>query len=148
MHRRVLGGIIGLISLMGVSAGFAAEHQVNMLDNGPDGMMVFDPSFLKINKGDTVKFVVKDMGHNIISHVVPAGAQAWKGTVNQDLVVTLDHEGVYIVECDLHTALGMVGVIQVGKPVNLDAARAAAARMAQGMAMNAERLDQYLAKVK
>jgi pseudoazurin len=139
---------VGVVLWTGVVAAFAAEHRVNMVDSGPDGIMVFDPSFLKVNKGDTVKFVVKDMGHNIISHVVPGGAQTWKGTVNQDLTVTLDHEGVYIVECDLHTPLGMVGVIQVGKPVNLDAAKAAAAKMAQGMAMNAERLEQYLARVK
>ncbi len=148
MHIHVFKIVVGLVFLTAFSAGFAAEHQINMVDNGPDGIMVFDPSFLKINKGDTVKFVIKDMGHNIVSHVVPDGAQTWKGTVNKDLVVTLDHEGVYIVECDLHTPLGMVGVIQVGSPVNLVAAKSAATKMAQGMAMHAERLEQYLAKVK
>lgn len=148
MRNELVGKAAGLMFLACASSAVAGEHQVNMLDNGPDGIMVFEPSFLQISKGDTVRFVVKDKGHNIIARVVPDGATAWKGTVNENLTVTLDHEGVYIIECDLHTPLGMVGVIQVGAPVNLEAARKAAAGMAQGMAMNAERLEQYLARVK
>lgn len=148
MRRHLAHAVAGLFLMAAAGAAVAAEHQVNMVDNGPDGIMVFDPSFLKIGKGDTVRFNIKDKGHNIMSRVVPDGAKPWKGTVNQNMTVTLDQEGVYIIECDLHTPLGMVGVIQVGNPVNLDAAKKTAAGMAQGMAMNAERLEQYLAKVK
>ena len=40
---------------------FAAEHTVKMLNSGKDGMMVFEPAVLSVNKGDTVKFVATDM---------------------------------------------------------------------------------------
>jgi len=34
----------------------AAEHQVQMLNKGAEGPMAFEPSFLKIAPGDTVRF--------------------------------------------------------------------------------------------
>ena len=33
---------------------YAADHVVKMLNNGDDGMFVFDPPALKIKVGDTV----------------------------------------------------------------------------------------------
>ena len=38
--------------------------------------------------------------------------------------VTLDKEGVYGVKCSPHYGMGMVALIEVGKPVNLDEAKA------------------------
>ena len=43
--------------------------------------------------------------------------------------------------------LGMVGLIQVGSPVNLEAAKAAASVLSKKMAMGAERLDEYMGKI-
>ena len=140
-------GFGALLATVGMSLASAAEHQIMMLDNGPDGIMVFDPPYLKVNKGDTVTFVAKDPGHNVISGYVPDGGPTWKGHVSQNLSVTLDTEGVYIYECDLHNPLGMVGVIQVGKPVNLTEAQKAAEKISASMAMSAERLQSYLDKV-
>lgn len=139
-----------LILILSISStAFAADHKIDMLDKDSNKqMMTFDPPFLKVNAGDTITFIAKHPGHNIISRVVPAGAADFKGDVNKDLTIKLDKEGVYIYECDLHVMLGMVGVIQVGKPVNLDAAKAAAAKLKKKMAMSPERLDEYLSKVK
>ena len=33
---------------------FAADHVVKMLNNGADGMMVFEPGYLNVVPGDTV----------------------------------------------------------------------------------------------
>jgi len=127
----------------------AKDHKVQMLDTNSSGdIMVFDPPFLKINKGDTVTFVATSPGHNIISRLVPPGAKDWKAGVNHDITVTFDTEGVYIYECDLHKFLGMVGVIQVGKPTNLEAAKKTAAELTAGMAMSAERINDYMSQVK
>ncbi len=55
-----------------------------MLDQGPDGqMMVFEPSFLKIEPGDTVTFVPTDKSHNseTILGMIPEGAEAWRGKI-------------------------------------------------------------------
>jgi hypothetical protein len=41
----------------------------------------------------------------------------------------------------------MVGVIQVGSPVNLEGARKAGAEISKSMAMSADRLQSYLDKV-
>jgi len=136
-----------LISILSVTDSRAADHRVLMLDTGADGIMVFAPAFLKIAKGDRVTFVAKDPGHNVVSRLVPDGASPWKGTVSTDLTVSFDQEGVYIYECDLHKPLGMVGVIQVGRPVNLNQAQDAADGITAGMAMSSERLRQYLEQV-
>lgn len=136
-----------MIGLLASSAAFAEDHKIQMLDTGADGLMIFEPAYVKANTGDTVTFIAKDPGHNIISRHVPEGAQNWKGAVSNNLTITLNKEGVYLYECDLHRMLGMVGVIQVGKPVNLTAAKAVAAELSKKMAAGGERLQEYLAKV-
>src|SRR5687768_4999552 len=43
----------------------AREHQVKMLNKGSDGsLMVFEPAFIKVAPGDTVKFLATQKGHN------------------------------------------------------------------------------------
>ncbi len=128
---------------------FAQDYKIAMLDTGSDKeLMVFEPAFIKANVGDTISFVAKSPGHNIISRLVPAGASEFKGQVDKDLSIKLEKEGVYIYECDLHKMLGMIGVIQVGKPANLAEAKAAAEKLKPKMAMKSERLDDYLAQIK
>ena len=103
-----------------------AEHQVQMLNTGADGeMMVFDPAFLKVEPGATVTFVPTDRSHNseTILGMIPEGAEAWKGKINQEVSVTLTQPGIYGYKCTPHYAMGMVGLIQVGDELpNLDAA--------------------------
>ncbi len=44
--------------LMGLAgAAIAAEVEVKMLNKGAEGLMVFEPALVKIEPGDTVKFV-------------------------------------------------------------------------------------------
>ena len=139
--------LVLVMGLLATSTAFAANYQVKMVDESAAGNMIFEPGYLKANVGDTVTFVVKSPGHNVISRLVPPGANSWKGTVSQSITVTLNKEGVYLYECDLHKMLGMVAVIQVGKPVNLEEAKVAAAALSKKMAMGAERLDEYMGKI-
>ncbi|HWA48851.1 MAG TPA: pseudoazurin [Dongiaceae bacterium] len=112
-------------ALLGAPAG-AAEHEVKMLNKGTEGMMVFEPSFLKIAPGDTVHFVATDKGHNVLSieGMIPAGAAPFAGKMNEDVTVTFDQPGAYGFECKPHYGMGMVGLIVVGEPVNLAEAKA------------------------
>ena len=106
---------------------YAAEHVVQMMSRGTDGTpMVFEPAYLRIAAGDTVRFVPAQPGHNAesIEGMVPPGAQPFKNPFNGETVVTFTVEGVYRYKCLPHYGMGMVGVIQVGAPVNLDAAKA------------------------
>ncbi len=117
------------LSLAMLSGAHAAEHEVQMLNKGPEGLpMQFDPAFLKIEPGDTVKFVATDKGHNAetILEMIPEGAETWKGKINEEITITFNEEGIYGYKCMPHFAMGMVGIIQVGDDVsNLDSAETA-----------------------
>jgi pseudoazurin len=104
----------------------AAEHEVRMLNKGEKGVMVFEPDIVRAAPGDSVRFVVVDKGHNaeVIKGMLPEGAQPFKGKINEEVVVTFDQEGVYGVKCAPHYGMGMVALIEVGNPVNLEEAKA------------------------
>lgn len=126
----------------------AAEHVVKMLNSGAEGSMVFEPSYLKVAVGDTVVFEPTEAGgHNSESLLVPAGAKPWKGDPDTEIRVKLTKEGVYLYDCAPHKLLGMVGVIQVGKPVNLAEAKAVASREETNFMMGKDRFDKELAQV-
>lgn len=126
MNRIAALAVAVVISSSIGNGALAAEHEVRMLNKGPDGQaMQFDPAFLKIEPGDSVKFVPTDKGHNSesILDMLPEGAETWKGKMNEEVTVTFDVEGIYGYKCQPHFALGMVGVIQVGDSTdNLDSA--------------------------
>ena len=110
----------------------AKEYQVKMLNKGSDGsLMVFEPAFIKLVAGDTVKFIATQKGHNAetIAGMAPAGARPFKGKINEEIVVRFPKEGLYGYKCLPHMGMGMVGLIQVGKPVNKAAATAAAQKL-------------------
>jgi pseudoazurin len=105
----------------------AAEVEVKLLNKGSDGaVMVFEPAFLKIAPGDTVKFVSTDKGHNAesIKGMLPEGATPFVGKNNEDITVKFEQEGVYGIKCLPHYGMGMVALVAVGKPGNLDQAKA------------------------
>lgn len=109
----------------------AKEHQVKMLNSGAAGLMVFEPAYVKIAPGDTVKFLASSKGHNAesIAAMTPAGGIAFKGKINEEIVVKFDKAGVYGYKCLPHAGMGMVGVVQVGAASNKGAAVAAAAKL-------------------
>ena len=123
------------------------EYEVKMLNFGNDGSMVFELGFLKVNVGDTVHFKSVDMAHNSESStgLIPVNASGWKGNINEDISITLTEEGVYVYQCTPHLILGMVGVIQVGSPTNIDQIKENLGSLT--FAVNAERLQGYIDQV-
>jgi pseudoazurin len=110
----------------------AREWQVRMLNRGEDGRaMVFAPEFLVVQPGDTVRFLATDRGHNAesIAGMIPAGATAFRGRINEEIVVRFSEPGLYGYKCLPHLGMGMVGLIQVGRPVNRAAVAQGAARL-------------------
>ena len=124
-------------------------HEVKMLNAGADGTMVFEPPVLKVSVGDTINFVLVDPMHNSASfpNMIPSNAESWNGTINENISVTLDVEGVYVYNCTPHAMMAMVGVIQVGEAVNLDEVKSAASQIKSTFVMNQERLDDYLSRL-
>jgi pseudoazurin len=104
----------------------AGTHEVKMLNMGADGMMVFEPSFVAVEPGDTVTFVPTDKSHNAetVDGMLPEGAEPFRSKPSQEFSVTLDKEGVYGIKCTPHYGMGMVMVVQVGEGANLETAKA------------------------
>lgn len=128
--KKILAALIGtaLMTALGGPIASAAEFEVHMLNKGKDGAMVFEPSSIKIAKGDTVTFVATDKSHNAeaIDGLIPAEAKPFKGKMNETVKVTFDTEGAYAVKCAPHFGMGMVGLVVVGEaPSNLDALKTA-----------------------
>jgi pseudoazurin len=99
----------------------AVEHEIKMLNRG-ERPMVFEPEFVQAQPGDTLRFVPTDASHNAesIEGMLPAGAEPFKGAINEEITYTLTEEGVYGVKCLPHYGMGMVMVVVVGDPVNLE----------------------------
>ncbi|HKU05016.1 MAG TPA: pseudoazurin [Bradyrhizobium sp.] len=136
--------------LMSASMTLAAEVEVKMLNKGAEGLMVFEPALVKVEPGDTVKFVATDKSHNAesIKNMLPEGAAPFAGKMNENVVVTFDKPGVYGVKCMPHYAMGMVALVVVGKPDNLDQAKAVpqTGKAKQVFATLFDRLTQQAAK--
>ena len=132
------------------SYAFGEDFEVNMLNQGADGVMVFEPSVLKISVGDTVTFKPTNPGHNSasIAGMIPAGASSWDGGMSQEVKVTFTEEGTYVYQCTPHLMMAMVGVIAVGDAsVNLSQVKDAASEKKSEFMMSAERLDEYLEEI-
>lgn len=115
----------GVMAIAVQGAG-AAEFEVHMLNKGEKGTMVFEPDFVQAAPGDTIRFVAVDKGHNAesIKGMMPEGAEPFKGKINEEITYTVSEEGVYGIKCTPHYGMGMVMLVAVGKPVNLEAAKA------------------------
>jgi pseudoazurin len=124
MKKLMMLAAAAVVAMAGAAG--AAEHEVKMLNKGAKGAMVFEPDFLKVEPGDTVKFLVVDKGHDAqsIKGMLPEGVAEFKGKINEEITITIDKEGVYGVKCAPHYAMGMVMLIVAGEPVNAEAAKA------------------------
>ncbi|TPE46988.1 pseudoazurin [Amaricoccus solimangrovi] len=94
----------------------AETFEVRMLNRGEAGPMVYEPDFLRIAPGDSVKFIAATTGHNAasIEGMAPEGAEPFKGQINQEIEIAPAVPGLYGVKCSPHYAMGMVMLIAVG----------------------------------
>ncbi len=124
--RRVIPVAALFAAVMLTGAAYAADHQVEMLNKGEKGTMVFQPDFVIAAPGDTVTFVPTDKSHDAesIPGMIPEGAEPFKGKMNEQITITVEKEGVYGVKCTPHYGMGMVALIVAGNPVNLEEAKA------------------------
>jgi pseudoazurin len=133
------------VSLLAIAPAQAAEHVVKMLNKSGNKQMQFEPAFTLAAPGDTIKFVATDKGHSVesIAEMWPEGAAPVKGAMSKDVTITVEKEGIYGVKCTPHYPMGMVALIEVGKPVNLEKAKAFKAPGAAG-----KRFEELFAEVK
>ena len=122
--KRILVLAAALAAMTLAGGAHAADHEIQMLNKGDKGAMVFQPDFVKAAPGDTITFVPTDKGHDAesVKGMIPDGAEPFKGKIGEKFTVTLTAEGVYGIKCTPHYGMGMVALIVVGQPVNLEAA--------------------------
>lgn len=147
MIRRSLGHLAIAALLLSPLPAAAKEIIVHMKNQGAEGAMVFEPAFVKASPGDVIRFKPTDPSHNAetMANMLPAGATAVKGALNKEMVLTVTKPGLYGIKCMPHFSMGMVGLIQVGKPTAADIAAAKAAKMPP---LSLKRMTAMLAKVK
>ena len=131
-----------------ISLAITAEtYTVKMLNQGTEGIMVFEPAILDVDVGDTVIFEATDAAHNSESMegMIPNGAVSWSGPLSKDISVTFEIPGVYGYQCTPHSMMAMVGIIRVGKNIdNLETLKAVANIKKSSFVMNQDRLDSYI----
>lgn len=116
----IIAAVAGLFTVALSGSVLAAEQTVNA------EAREFKPDIIYIQPGDTVGWT------NMTSHMVasvegvaPEGSQPFQGKLGENLQIKLDKEGIYGYVCTPHLGFGMVGLIVVGKPSNLETAEKA-----------------------
>lgn len=112
-----------LAATLFAGAAQADEIVVHMLNRSDAGAMVFEPDFIVANIGDTVRFVPTDRSHNAetIEGFLPEGVEMVVGAMNEEMVLEITADGLYGIRCKPHFGMGMVALISVGEPTNLEA---------------------------
>ncbi len=127
-------------------AALAEVHEVRMLNRNDTGPMPFEPDYLVIRPGDTVRFIAADPGHNAatIAGMIPEGGAKFIGRIDEEIEVTLEATGIWGVKCSPHYTMGMAMLIQVGDTpateadLPADLPEAARQRMLEILARRAE----------
>jgi len=116
---KLLLTIATAVVVLSMSAGLSLAEtvEVRMLNQGEKGSMVFEPDYLHLQPGDTVKFIATHKSHNAatIDGMVPEGAKGFKGKINEEIEVTFERDGFYGIKCSPHFGMGMVMLIKVGE---------------------------------
>jgi len=146
---RITLGAVGAVALLALAplSAQARDIIVHMKNQGADGAMVFEPSFVKAAVGDTIRFQPSNPSHNAetMANMLPAGATPMKGVMNKEAVLTVTKPGLYGIKCMPHYSMGMVALVQVGKVTPADLAAAKAVKLPP---FAAKRMTAALAKVK
>lgn len=122
-----LFGTVLAAAVLGAGFASAAEVEVQMLNKGESGVMVFEPPLVQVQPGDTVHFIATDKSHDVesVKGMLPDGVEPFKGKMSENFDLTVTKEGVYGVKCTPHFPMGMVALVVVGDPSsNLAATKA------------------------
>lgn len=108
--------LLALVVLTATPA-LAEVHEVRMFNRNERGPMIYEPDFLRIAPGDSLRFIPEQPGHNAasIEGMIPDGAAPFKSKINEDFTITLTVPGSYGIKCSPHFAMGMVMLVMVGE---------------------------------
>jgi pseudoazurin len=121
MNKSATAIILILVCTLSYQA-LGDEIEVRSLNRSSTGFFVFSPDFVRIKPGDAINFVATDKGHQVYSvpGMIPEGAQPFDAKMSQDIKTTFTVPGVYVIACRPHMPMGMIGIVLVGDPTNID----------------------------
>ena len=88
--------------------------QVEMLNKLEKERMVYNPTIVEIEVGDTVSWIAESKGHNVQFVTAPNDIK-FKSKVSKDVDYTFTESGMYLYVCTPHKAMGMYGLVIVKK---------------------------------
>ena len=88
-------------------------------------MFRFEPNYLRIEPGDTARFSGTVGEHTITSvqRMLPQGVEHIEINSLPSKDIKFDIPGIYGLKCRVHNRYGMVALLVVGEPVNLEEAK-------------------------
>ncbi len=93
----------------------AKEYTIEMLNKDENkNRMVYSQEILNVALNDKVTWVPTDKGHNVQMIASPNGLKL-RSKNNKKVSITFDTPGIYFYLCTPHKAMGMIGLIVVGK---------------------------------
>ena len=96
---------------------FSADVTIEMLNKNKETKqrMVYSKELVKIDVGQTIKWIPTAKGHNVEMLSGPDGYELPKKTkLNDEVSIKFDTPGIYLYQCSPHAALGMIGIVVVG----------------------------------
>lgn len=108
--------VLALGALLAATAAHAETYEVRMLNRNETGGMPYEPDFLRLAPGDTVRFIPINPSHNAAAmpEMLPPGARPFKGKIDQQIEVAFTVPGIYGIKCIPHYMMGMVMLVIVG----------------------------------
>ena len=92
-----------------------------MLNKQGKEKMVYSIKVANIDVNDKIVWKSVSKGHNVELIGMPKGVKKFKSKINKDAEFVFKKSGIYLYQCTPHKAMGMIGIVVVGKDkTNLD----------------------------
>lgn len=113
--------LIALIFSLFSNSVIAENHTIDMLNKLGKERMIYSKKVISINLNDDITWKSVDKGHNVEFIGLPKGASKYKSKISKEAKYTFSKPGIYLYQCTPHKAMGMIGLVIVGKDKsNLD----------------------------
>ena len=108
-----------IISVFIFSYGAVAENfSIDMLNKLGKERMLYSKKIISVKIKDKITWKSVDKGHNVEFIGVPKGASKYKSKISKDAKYMFTKPGIYLYQCTPHKAMGMIGLVIVGKDKN------------------------------
>ncbi len=104
-----------LILLFVHNPSFAKTIEIQMLNKLGKEKMVYSSKVAKVDVNDKIIWKSVSKGHNVEFISMPKGIKKFKSKINKDTEYTFTKPGIYLYQCTPHKAMGMIGIVVVGR---------------------------------